>query len=488
MIRKWLRATFPRSMHRYELSHKCWIEVEESLLPAVVDSERDAVDVGAYVGRYTVALARLARTVHAFEPELELATMLQRATPSNVRVCRDAVADRISAAEFHVPITNERRNVTNGSLVTAHEKEFVETRTIQTVTLDAALAGSDVGFVKIDVEGAEMPVLCGARQLITRCRPVVLVEIVGPDEVAAVSVYFAELGYAGFFARDGKTFGLDEFRADMQDWRLHTGPEPRRHKRFVSNFFFAPSESVRRLREEAGKLLASEHQRAGSLRSSPSEAMSFADAARALVRRSHYLFDVLEPLNARVAIARWRRHGASIPAPALVKRDILRRTAHEHGLRVLIETGTFRGDTAMALRRDLDRIVSVELSPQLHARALRRARGASNVELVQGNSAEVLPGILATLSEPALFWLDAHYSGGVTALGDKISPISAELDAVLGHPVRRHVVLIDDARNFHNYDRSGYPSAQTVVDAAHRHDYVMSEKNDIFYLMPSRCT
>jgi FkbM family methyltransferase len=204
--RRGLRATFPKSMHAYELAHKCWIEVEEGLLPAVVDRQRDAVDVGAYVGRYTVALAVLARTVYAFEPEGELATMLRRAAPPNVRVCPEPVAERCRTGEFYVPVSDGRRNVTSGSLLATPGQAAFDTRTVRTTYLDAALASADVGFVKIDVEGAELLVLAGAQELIGRCRPVVLVEIVGVAEIAAVRAFFEPYGYAGFFVRDARTW------------------------------------------------------------------------------------------------------------------------------------------------------------------------------------------------------------------------------------------------------------------------------------------
>jgi stress-induced morphogen len=198
------------------------------------------------------------------------------------------------------------------------------------------------------------------------------------------------------------------------------------------------------------------------------------------------LYDVLEPLNSQIHIALWRREDAPISTPAQVKRHILRRTAHEHHLRILIETGTFKGDTVMALRRDFDRLVSVELSPELHARAVRRARRERNVEILLGDSAKVLPAVVSTLHQPALFWLDAHYSGdgSGTAKGDAISPISAELDLVLGHDVRGHVVLIDDAQEFRDSACSGYPEVESVAAAAREYNYAMSERHGIFFLVP----
>ena len=67
----------------------------------------------------------------------------------------------------------------------------------------------------------------------------------------------------------------------------------------------------------------------------------------------------------------------------------------------------------------------------------------------------MLPETLKRISEPCLFWLDAHYSGANTAKGDKFSPIMEEVLPILDHKVRNHVILIDDAREFTGKD--GYP-------------------------------
>lgn len=81
-------------MLAYEQSRtKDWSEIKEELLLIVVDRLRDAVDVGAYVGSYTFALAGLAHMVYAFEPDAELAGLLRTAAPANVRVAHSAVSD-----------------------------------------------------------------------------------------------------------------------------------------------------------------------------------------------------------------------------------------------------------------------------------------------------------------------------------------------------------------------------------------------------------
>jgi FkbM family methyltransferase len=257
-IRKVLRAMFPKFMHaRAHSKMKQWAEVEEALLPVVVYQQRDAVDVGAFVGSYTLHLAKLARTVYAFEPDVEMATMLRRVAPPNVRVFDNAVSDREGTSEFHVPSLKGRRAVTCGSLVPLQGRDH-DMRLVKTTTLDAALANSDVGFIKIDVEGAEQSVLVGAQQLIARCRPVILVEANTPGAVVAVSAFFEPLEYAGFFVHKGRTFGLVDFKAEMQDPRLWNEHAPRHQMRLLNNFFFAPREAEVELRTEMDRFLARE--------------------------------------------------------------------------------------------------------------------------------------------------------------------------------------------------------------------------------------
>jgi len=111
-------------------------------------------------------------------------------------------------------------------------------------------------------------------------------------------------------------------------------------------------------------------------------------------------------------------------------------------------TGTFHGGTVEAVKRAFRHIDTIELDPQLAARARQRFAGHSHVTVLQGDSGQVLPTVLARLTEPALFWLDAHYSGPGTARANRDTPIVDEISAILAHPVPGHVVLIDDARGF----------------------------------------
>jgi hypothetical protein len=168
----------------------------------------------------------------------------------------------------------------------------------------------------------------------------------------------------------------------------------------------------------------------------------------------------LRALLQQRAVRRWEMAGRNDSPPAPVKYHLIREYRRRFDTRVLIETGTFLGDNIYALRHDFDRIISIELAPDLAARARQRFARESHVSILLGDSASVLPEVLAGLNEPTLFWLDAHWSGGITAHAEKETPIAAEIDAILRHPVKDHVVLIDDARLLGQ--RQDYPTLETL--------------------------
>jgi hypothetical protein len=164
----------------------------------------------------------------------------------------------------------------------------------------------------------------------------------------------------------------------------------------------------------------------------------------------------IRPFTAWRVYWQWRLRGRHIPAPPIVKQRIVKALLRRSGASTVVETGTFRGDMVEALAPVAARIISIELDDALHAAAQRRFAGQPQVELLHGDSGGLLPRILSQLDRPALFWLDGHYTGAGSARTEVDSPIIAEIEALLEHPVRGHVVLIDDAREFSG--TRGYPT------------------------------
>src|SRR5580692_10581347 len=77
-----------------------------------------------------------------------------------------------------------------------------------------------------------------------------------------------------------------------------------------------------------------------------------------------------------------------------LSRSFVVEISRHFALSTFIETGTFKGDTIASLRRDFDRLISIELSEDLHERARRRFTACPNVILIKGDSASQLPRAL----------------------------------------------------------------------------------------------
>ena len=115
----------------------------------------------------------------------------------------------------------------------------------------------------------------------------------------------------------------------------------------------------------------------------------------------------------------------------------------------LIETGTFLGEMVSAMHHIFSQIHSIELDEQLVKNAQAHFSKLKNIKIWQGDSSEILPKIISKTEEAALFWLDGHYSEGITAKGKLTTPISLELLHISQFKyLEKSVILIDDARLF----------------------------------------
>jgi len=177
-------------------------------------------------------------------------------------------------------------------------------------------------------------------------------------------------------------------------------------------------------------------------------------------------------------LRRWLNR-SSINPISLIKQRTVKRYAKQFSLNTLIETGTCGGEMLLATRKIFKEIHSIELSEFLYKFTKKRLAKYKHISLYQGNSSEVLPKLLTNIKQPCLFWLDAHYSGGLTTRGDQETPIMKELVAIFNHPIDKHVVLIDDAYLFTG--EKDYPKLEEVKKfiSTKRKDLTLSVKFDI---------
>ncbi len=181
---------------------------------------------------------------------------------------------------------------------------------------------------------------------------------------------------------------------------------------------------------------------------------------------------------------RWISAGCKGIAPPHIKRKILMAYLHKYALDHFIETGTHLGDTLayIAINKDTQ-CTSSELGDLYYQKAKERFKSYRNVELLNGDSGALIPMVVDKLTNSALFWLDGHYSGGVTAQGETDTPVSAELRAIFSSPCKTHVILIDDARCFDG--SNGYPHLDDLLKTVRiESNYHAEISADIIRLTP----
>lgn len=135
-------------------------------------------------------------------------------------------------------------------------------------------------------------------------------------------------------------------------------------------------------------------------------------------------------------------------AQGALDRAKLEEIAQAFGAGAFIETGTFLGDSAASAAEVFPEVHTIELSQSLYLQASARFAQDPSVHVYFGDSSSVLPSLVRGLTGRALFWLDGHYSEGVTAKGDCNTPIFEELAAIQRHSSVSHILLIDDISLF----------------------------------------
>ena len=163
----------------------------------------------------------------------------------------------------------------------------------------------------------------------------------------------------------------------------------------------------------------------------------------------------------------WLLQNRPHPSPPHLKRRTIVNLANTHNFESFVETGTYRGDmlARISKKTSINEIVSIELDKRLAEEAQFRFNKDTKIRILQGDSGAVLSSITNGLPQPALFWLDGHYSGGVTALGETTTPIFMELQAINASKRESDLLLIDDIRLFNGHD--GYPTLKELTDFIH---------------------
>jgi hypothetical protein len=160
---------------------------------------------------------------------------------------------------------------------------------------------------------------------------------------------------------------------------------------------------------------------------------------------------------------------------------------------VAIETGTYRGKSAILLGQKFVRCTTIELDIELANRAKKRLSKINNISVIQGSTREVLQEVLPERQTGLLVWLDAHFSGGITAGEDDKCPLMAEIKVLMDSRAGKNtIILIDDARALIGHGE--WPMLSDVITTATKAGWsavsiddvlVVADKETIQQLLPN---
>lgn len=180
-----------------------------------------------------------------------------------------------------------------------------------------------------------------------------------------------------------------------------------------------------------------------------------------------------------IKLRQWKRNNCEGASPHVVKSQTVKEYQNKYSVNTFIETGTYLGDMVEAQRTNFNKIISIEISDRLQKKAKKRFSKYGHIKILQGDSSYVLPKVINEINESAIFWLDGHYSAGITEKGQKECPIFEEIDAIFSNGQLNHIILIDDARCFNG--TNDYPTIEELTDyvKSKNNKYHLEIKNDI---------
>jgi FkbM family methyltransferase len=167
------------------LAYKAYEPELVALVREHFDPERDAIDVGANIGLYSALLSSLApsRRVLAIEPTPSalhyLRRNLERNRCTNVTVFEGVVSDEAGRVTLELIPGREEYSTLGAIVHPSVANQSTQRVDVDASTIDALVTSRELvpGFIKIDVEGAELKVLRGAMSTLGTHRPVILCEL-----------------------------------------------------------------------------------------------------------------------------------------------------------------------------------------------------------------------------------------------------------------------------------------------------------------------
>ncbi len=197
-----------------------WAEAEVELFQYLLPKEANCIEVGSNMGMHAIPLSQICQsgTVYCYEPQRPVFHILCANIALNNRLNiiarHNAVGEHSGLIDIETSSYDEPWNYGSFSIESGFSSEnsfnhTVKKDSVHVVTLDTDIKpDTRISLIKIDVEGFELQVLKGARQLIERDEPDIFVEVNSAENIMSIMNELNQYNYRGYW------FFSSRFRAD----------------------------------------------------------------------------------------------------------------------------------------------------------------------------------------------------------------------------------------------------------------------------------
>ncbi len=206
-IRKIIPDSFQVPFKYWYCFIRGYIEPEMALLKKIIKPTSIAIDIGGNRGIYSYYISKLCKRIEIFEPNPTCFNILESWASSieGINVHNLALSNEEGISKLFIPIDlNGVEHDSSGSIQknTSSNSRF---EMVELQRLDA-FRFEKIDFIKIDVEGHELSVLEGAKQIINDYKPALLVEIEqrhNKEPIEEIFNFIKSYGYMGYFFHAG---------------------------------------------------------------------------------------------------------------------------------------------------------------------------------------------------------------------------------------------------------------------------------------------
>ncbi len=148
----------------------------EEYLIQYLDKQKSFLDIGANIGYYSLLVSSYCQSVYAFEPDPRSLVALQKNAEKvdNITVVQEAVYSEAGEMQFDTTKLPELSRLNTKSTATSANCINVKVDTLDNFA--SKHPDLKVTAIKTDVEGADIEVLLGGKNLIEREQPLILSE------------------------------------------------------------------------------------------------------------------------------------------------------------------------------------------------------------------------------------------------------------------------------------------------------------------------